>query len=146
MAKYTHQLNCYYGIFYSADKADSVLNKLAKTQYNGLNENDSEIKVDGVTIFSSLNTDDVDISNHGFIAVDHMTIEGPAHGSPTDASLAFDPRVLVKTEEDNEAAVKIITDIYAAILRNTRGKKNPTIGIRMGWQVMACAWDDEESS
>ncbi len=145
---FTYQLNAYYGIFYPADSGRKILSLLADdVVYGGLNSNDAFIKVDGIEIFASLNSDKTDDEvSHGFIAVDHMTFNGPECEYPEDALLHIEPREMIKMEDANIVAVKHITNIYDKLITRSKKFKKEDRDIKMGWRILPCAWDESSEN
>lgn len=146
-SEFIYQLNGYFGIHYNHKFIDAVLDVAGRdARFAGLNSDSAMARIDKFHLFASTNSDEEDRATRGLIFVDEMTIGGPDVDEPEDGFLALEPAEMEKREKRCEKAVNAITDLYELIVRDFKAKKISLGGIHLGWMVLACTWDSDDSS
>jgi hypothetical protein len=143
-------MTAYFGIVYPEHLIDEVNEALKDSAFKALtNEENPEIVLPKGTIYASTNTDvdgpDVMVGC-GFIVVAEMSKESPDYENPTAAMLTINPSELLKREKTYLEAVAMISTIYEHIVKKFKIKKINHADVEKGWKVIACAWEDSDSS
>ena len=147
MTEFDHQLMAYYGIHYPIEHVKDVLAVVARDpKYRDLDRDDGEIMVDrDQHILVTTNSDRKVGASYGCIFVDEMTIEGDPVDDSEHSFVDIEPTVMVKSETDHISAVHFVTDLYELIVRELKKKKIKTNEFHLGWRVVSCTFDDEET-
>ncbi len=147
MTEFDHQLMAYYGIHYLIEHVKDVLAVVARDpKYRDLDRDDGEIMVDrDQHILVTTNSDRKVGASYGCIFVDEMTIQGDPVDDPEQSFVDIEPSVMVKSETDHIAAAHFVTDLYELIIRELKKKKIKTNEFHLGWRVVSCTFDDDET-
>ncbi len=139
---YDYQLNIYYGIYFPTHMFKQVYGLIATyDDFKKLDTDDAAAVVEKVALIATTNTDRAGAAAHAMIAVDKMTIGGPDSDNPSDTFMSLDPVAMCTIMGKNSKCVEVVERLYKNLVRDLKIRGEPISGLKMGWTVMNCTFE-----
>lgn len=136
-------IGIYYGVYMPYSERDIVLDALSKHKDYAKLAKGRDLRIGAGRSKAHIGTTanaDADPSLY-LIFVDEMTIESDDEDLPF---VGVDPAKMEESLKQNDAAVKLVTDIHEYLVEYYATKKLDSHNMQIGWVATLCEFDDDD--